>query len=124
MLMDEIYGHVMAWHGMADIPPNSHVLYCNAGDGEDTYTTDLNSLRGIISIQYTLPVPTFHRCGLCQSGESAEAATDTTQTIAPEDTEAIPQQFYDELMEAASAYNVNVVTDPTTYNGATKGPNA
>jgi hypothetical protein len=36
--------------------------------------------------------------------------------------ESISQQFLDELIEAASALNVNVINDLVTYNEALKGP--
>jgi hypothetical protein len=36
--------------------------------------------------------------------------------------ESIPQQFLDELIESASALNVNVINDPITYNEALKSP--
>jgi major membrane immunogen (membrane-anchored lipoprotein) len=38
--------------------------------------------------------------------------------------ESIPQQFLDELIEAASALNVNVISDPITYNEALNSPNS
>jgi hypothetical protein len=36
--------------------------------------------------------------------------------------ESIPQQFLDELIESASALNVNIINDPITYNKALKSP--
>jgi hypothetical protein len=38
--------------------------------------------------------------------------------------ESIPQQFLDELIEAVSALNVNVISDPITYNEALNSPNS
>ena len=40
-----------------------------------------------------------------------------------DDTNASPLQFFKELIEAASAYNVNIIIDPTTYNEALNSPN-
>jgi hypothetical protein len=60
------------------------------------------------------------------NSEPIEPKDDSTYTeIAdPAINESIPQQFLDELIESASALNVNVISDPITYNEALKSPNS
>ena len=57
------------------------------------------------------------------SNEVTELTVDSTEINTLEDTETIPQQFYNELIKAVSVYNVNVITDSTTYKEIVKDPN-
>jgi hypothetical protein len=47
-----------------------------------------------------------------------------TEIVDPAINKSIPQQFLDELIESASALNVNVISDLITYNEALKSPNS
>ena len=57
------------------------------------------------------------------SNETTELTVDSIKTNTLEDTKTIPQQFYNELIETANVYNVNVITDSITYKEVVKSPN-
>ena len=57
------------------------------------------------------------------SSEATELTVDSTETNTLEDTKTISQQFYNELIETANVYNVNVITDSIIYKEVVKNPN-